>query len=174
MKPSKRILKALSAILFLFLLIAASSHVITRADDTRRGKRLKLSADTRNVLNGITPPTIVADTLWQPSRDSIQVSGYDKPLRTSRETFLLTNATSRTLLGVAITVSYLDMQGRPLHERTDTLSTSIPSGDTRMLHIYTWDSQHSYYYHRGKKPHTANVTPYDVRFHVDFVTLKNE
>ena len=72
---------------------------------------------------------------------------------------------------MALTLTYTDMQGRQLHQRTDTLPASIPAGHTRMLRLATWDTQHSYYYHRGQKPRTANVTPYDITCHVDFMVL---
>jgi len=170
MKPSQHILKALAVIITLVVPLLASPTPPRRSDNTLRGKRLRISASSRDAVNGIkVSPVIPPDTLFNPSRDSIQVSGYDKPLRTSRETMLVTNATSRTLDGMAITLSYTDMQGRRLHERTDTLHTSIPAGDTRMIHLPTWDTQHSYYYHRGKPPRTANVTPYDIRCKINFI-----
>ena len=61
------------------------------------------------------------------------------------------------------------MQGRQLHARTDTLTADIPEGETRMIHLSTWDSQHSYYYHRGQQPRTANVTPYDILARINFI-----
>lgn len=143
-----------------------------RADNTLRGKRLTLSSSARDAIAGIkVSPTTPPDTLRNPSRDSIQASGYDKPLRTNRETLLITNATTRHLCGLALTLSYTDMQGRRLHERTDTLRTDIPPGRTHMLRLATWDTQQSYYYHRSRQPRTANVTPYDISCHIDFILL---
>lgn len=143
-----------------------------RADNTLRGKRLTLSTSSRDAIAGIkVSPITSPDTLRHPSRDSIQASGYDKPLRTNRETLLITNATSRPLTGLALTLTYTDLQGRQLHQRTDTLHTDIPSGHTRMLRLATWDTQQSYYYHRSRRPRTANVTPYDITCHIDFILL---
>lgn len=165
------ILTPLTLIIMAVTLIA-SPTLPMRADNTLRGKQLKISTQARDAMMGIkVSETADADTLYLPSRDSIQASGYDKPLRTNRETILLTNATSRPLQGLALTITYLDMQGRQLHERTDTLNTAIPAGGTRMLRLATWDTQHSYYYHRGQKPRTANVTPYDIRCRIDFILL---
>lgn len=171
----RRILPPFTAILTLAVSLLASPTPPLRADNTLRGKgRLRISAAARENIDGKKVSSeIPADTLFNPSRDSIQVSGYDKPLRTSRETLLVTNATSRPLEGLCVTLSYLDMQGRRLHERTDTLRTSIPSGDTRLVHLSTWDTQHSYYYHRGQKPRTANVTPYDVHCKINFILISN-
>jgi len=179
MKPSRRIptpfktiLTLIPAIFILAVTIIASAAMPIRADNTLRGKRLRVSSTARDAMMGIKTSEVTApDTLYLPSRDSIQASGYDKPLRTNRETILLTNATSRPLQGLALTISYIDMQGRQLHERTDTLAASIPAGETRMLHLATWDTQHSYYYHRGQKPRTANVTPYGIRCRIDFILL---
>lgn len=164
MKSLERLILALIAISVLICVPMVS------ADNTLRGKRLKVSADARDAASGIIAHEgILCDTLYNPSRDSVQIAGYDKPLRTYRETLLLTNATARDISGLAITVTYIDMQQRQLHARTDTLCSSVPSGETRMIHLSTWDKQHSYYYHRGQRPRTANVTPYDVKCHIDFI-----
>ena len=162
MKPSRRILTA-------FLAISLTTPALC-ADNTLRGRKLR--AGSRAMRSGltVTPP----DTVRAPSRDSIQASGYDKPLRTNRETLLITNAGTTPLEGLSLTISYFDMQGRQLHERTDTLKTRVPPGSTRMIHLSTWDRQHSYYYHRGQKPRTANVTPYDIRCRINFILTRNE
>lgn len=169
MKPSRRLLTPLAAILISVMLPGGISML---ADNTLRGKKLRITSATRDAVNGIkVSPAAPTDTLCNPSRDSIQASGYDKPLRTNRETILITNSTCRPLRSVALTLTYTDMQGRQLHQRTDTMPAAIPAGHTRMLRLATWDTQHSYYYHRGQKPRTANVTPYDITCHVDFMVL---
>lgn len=145
------------------------------ADNTLRGKRLKASGRTYHTLSATTASrTPKADTLWLPVSSEIIVSGYDKPLRSYRETFLLTNGTKREMLKAAMTIIYRDMQGRQLHQRTDTLDAPIPAGETRMLRMQSWDTQHSYYYHLGQRPRTANVTPYDITCRIEFITLKPE
>lgn len=170
MRPSHSILShlAASAILAFTIIAGTASHM--QADNTLRGKKLKTTTRARDAINGIkVSPVISSDTLRNPSRDSIQASGYDKPLRTNRETMLITNATSRTVTGIGLTITYSDMQHRQLHQRTDTLKTMIPAGETRMLKLSTWDTQQSYYYHLSRPPRTAAVTPYTITCHIDFI-----
>lgn len=148
------------------------TSVVAGADDTLRGRRLKVTDKARNAQYGTTArPVEHFDTVYAPSRDIVKLSGYDKPLHTNRETILLSNDTPDTIRGLALTITYTDMQGRQLHERTDTLRAEIPSGSTRMLNISTWDTQYSYYYNRSRIPRTANVTPYDVSCRIRFILV---
>lgn len=149
----------------------AALPLALHSDNTIRGKRLKVAPDAVLQHSSLGEPL---DTLREPSAASVSVSGYDKPLRTPRETMLVTNSTGSEIRTLALTVTYLDMQGRQLHRRTDTIPAIIPSGETRMIHLSTWDTQHSYYYHLGRHPRTANVTPYDVRCDVLFVLTHKE
>lgn len=174
MRPSHRILTAFSAIcMALTLSCHAISGTVTsqrRPDNTTRSGKLRPTSQARDAILGIRrAPEVKYDTLRTPSREDIQLSGYDKPLRTPRETILVTNSTPRPVSGLSVTITYTDMQGRQLHERTDTLRADIPAGETRMLRLPTWDTQHSYYYHRGQQPRTANVTPYDIVARINFI-----
>lgn len=157
-------------ILFCLSVILVSA-VSIMADNTLRGNKLKAMPEALNpaMAGKITP--IVTDTLREPENTVISLSGYDKPLRTSRETFLVTNNGEKDMLSMAVTIDYMDMEGRQLHQRTDTIDARVPAGETRMLRLSTWDSQHSYYYHLGQKPRTSNVTPYRVKARVEFVTI---
>ncbi len=148
----------------LALLIAASA-LSAAADDTRHSRSRMHSLLERP---SAPSPAIVPDTLRLPSRDSISLAGYDKPLRTTHETLLVTNSTTRKLTGLCITVTYLDMQGRQLHRRTDTLTVSIPPAETRLLRFPSWDRQQSYYYHLGPAPRSSRFTPYTVSILTDF------
>lgn len=141
------------------------------ADNTLRGHRLRLSP------KALTPSEVplvpsANDTLRTPCPDSIIIAGYDKPLNASAETLLLTNLTRRPLRNLSITISYSDMNGRQLHERTDTIAVAVPPDETRMIRLSTWDTQRSYYYHKGKQPRTPHVTPYSVKATVRFVTFE--
>ena len=174
MRPSHRILTAFSAILIIIAVsgeaISASLTAQRRPDNTLHGGRLRTTGHVRDAIFGIQrAPELKFDTVFIPTREDVQLSGYDKPLRTNRETILVTNSTQRPVGGLSVTIKYMDMQGRQLHERTDTLPADIPPGETRMLHLMTWDTQHSYYYHRGQQPRTANVTPYDITARINFI-----
>ncbi len=170
MRASRGLYTLFSAICLCAVLMLTAT--VANADNTLRGRKLRITGDARNAQYGLKErPQEHFDTIFRPSRDSVKLSGYDKPLRTNRETILLSNDTPDTIRGLALTVSYTDMQGRQLHERTDTLRTDAPPGTTRMLALPTWDTQHSYYYHRSRIPRTANVTPYDVTCHIGFILI---
>lgn len=96
MKPPRHIPLPLTALLLTAVSLLSPPAPPVRADNTLRGKRLTLSSSSRDAIAGIKiSPVTPSDTLRNPSRDSIQASGYDKPLRTNRETLLITNATAR-------------------------------------------------------------------------------
>lgn len=152
----------------LLCLLISAIALTAMADNTLRGKRLRVST---NALTGGTDAPAPADTLFHPANDIITLSGYDKPLTSAYEAFLLTNRAQARAERLALTITYYDLSGRQLHERSDTLPVAVPAGETRLVKIPTWDSQRSYYYHKGKRPRTANVTPYSIRARVDFVLL---
>lgn len=151
----------------------AAAAITGVADDTRTHGRLqgRHGLLTPSVRTGYAIPSAPADTLRLPPRDSVSLSGYDKPLRATRETLLLTNSSSRPLGSVALTITYTDLQGRHLHTRTDTLAASVPPGQTRLVSLRSWDVQQSYWYHLGQQPRTLRVTPYAVSCTVDFITV---
>lgn len=150
------------------LLLPATSE----ADNTLRGNKLKPKREMLDPNYSNCPPTLATDTVRLPDKGMIELSGYDKPLRTSRETMLVTNLSDRGLHSMAITINYVDMQNRQLHTRTDTINADVPAGETRMVKVATWDTQHSYYYHAGQQPRTSYVTPYDVRVKVEFAVFR--
>ncbi len=97
--------------------------------------------------------------------DSAQVrfSGYEKALRATVESFFITNNTADSLSNIAITIRYLDMQGRELHQRTETIKMELPAGATRMARISSWDRQKVWYYYLTEPTRTrGQATPYRV------------
>lgn len=150
------------------LLTIASLHA--GADNTLRGRRLHPRVKMADNATLLTQ----TDTLRLPDRAMIELTGYDKPLRSAYESFLLTNLTAHQLRSLAVTLDYYDMEGRQLHQRCDTIPIAVPAGETRMIKLSTWDTQRSYYYHQGRKPATPRVTPYSIRARVDFVTFTPE
>ena len=149
-----------------------ASALCGSADNTLRGKRLHPRTAPLSQVSATT--TARTDTLRQPTSGQVELSGYDKPLRSAYESFLLTNLTPRTLRALCVTLDYYDMEGRQLHQRCDTLPVSVPQGETRLVRLSTWDTQRSYYYHLGRRPLTPRVTPYSIKARVDFVTLAPE
>lgn len=131
----------------------AASAVVTR---TTRGK-----------LTRLTPPAgveLVTDTLKVVTPDSVTVSGYDKRLRSRRESFFITNHSAGTLLAVTLLIEYTDTEGRPLHNTTRRLNCNLAPGETRNFNIPTWDRQSSFYYRLSDPPKRSGGIPYDVNF----------
>lgn len=151
------------AIASLTLLVLSLSATELRADNTLRGRRLRV------VPAALDATPAASDTIFTP--EGIILSGYDKPLTASREAMLVTNRTDSEITGLHLIINYLDLSGRELHSAGVTIDTPIPAGATRRVTFPSWDSQKSYYYHLGKKPRTAHVTPYTVRCTVDWCLI---
>ena len=120
---------------------------------------------TRRNLHRTSLPSIhaaAADTVV-PSSGMVILSGYDKPLRSSRESIFVTNRSRRAVSAITLRIVYSDPKDRQLHSRDITVTTHIPPGETRQLTFPSWDRQHAFYYHLTGKPRTADGSPYTVR-----------
>lgn len=143
-------------ILPILLMLLATGYAM--ADRTTR--RGSLRPDPDKVETAVRQP--VADTL-EICGDDVSVSGYDKPLRATREAMFLTNLTELLLSGVELEINYSDLQGRELHHRTVWVECDLPPGATRRVDCQSWDRQHTFYYVKGPAPRVDRVTPYEVR-----------
>lgn len=120
---------------------------------------------TRRNLHRTDPTpnrTAEADTIV-PSSGMVILSGYDKPLRSSRESIFVTNRSRRAISAITLRIVYSDTKERQLHSRDITIATHIPPGETRQLTFSSWDRQHAFYFHLTGKPRTADGSPYTVR-----------
>ncbi len=144
------------------LLLTACVQFTHARKTTRRG--LKVNTET------VKPPSAVNDTIIADS-SAITYSGYDKPLRTVYETMLLTNHLTTPVKAIELHLEYYDLQGRMLHSRKCWIHIAIPSGETRLAKIRSWDTQQSFYYHRSRRPRNATATPYTVRSGITRVIL---
>ena len=122
---------------------------------TRRGLRVDQTKIT-------APAQPLSDTVTV-TADSIALSGYDKPLRSTGESFFVTNRMSVAIDGVEVELVYSDLQGRQLHRRRLLIKADIPQGETRRVDIRSWDKRQTLYYHRGPQPRSGVATPFDVR-----------
>lgn len=129
---------------------------------TRRNLRTADTTSAETAAPSLRP-------LAEPSADVFRISGYDKPLRSRRETFFASNHDSGGRVSrVALTITYLDVSGRMLHSRSVSVPCDIPQGETRNLSIPSWDTQQSFYFVRSTVPtRAAQATPYDVKIAVD-------
>lgn len=143
------------------------------ADNTLRGKHLRVDSQALpgHPADHSAPAT---DTVPFPPADSVKLSGYDKPLNSMKESLLITNRSNHSISGLRIEITYLDLAGRELHGTMTDLHVDIPPGAIRKAVFPSWDTQRSYYYHLGKKPRTANVTPYTVSCRVIHYTTQSQ
>ncbi|MCM1519002.1 MAG: hypothetical protein NC117_10210 [Pseudoflavonifractor sp.] len=141
--------------------------VMTSAERTVTTRR-KLTTVTGNTVAGV----VAGDTLTTLA-DSVSLSGYDKKLRSRRETFLLVNRSGRHLRHVNVTFVYSDLQGRMLHSATVGIDCDIPAGETRQLSVPSWDIQQLYFYRESPAPRVA-ATPYNVSHRVNYVVADGQ
>ena len=120
--------------------------------------------------HGCGQKAALTDTVVSPKAHTIDINGYDKPLRSRRETFFATNNSKRTTEAIAVTITYFDKSHRQLHERKASLPLVIPAGETRRASLKSWDSELSFYYIRSSVPSRAEqATPYEVKITVDTI-----
>lgn len=117
--------------------------------------------------------SIAADTVYSP--EGISVTGFDKPLRSSRESFFVVNGSGITVEGISLTIVYTDMEGRQLHSRTAEAECEVPPGETRSVDIPAWDRQKALYYFRNppSRPRTA-ATPFKVKISINHILTTPE
>lgn len=152
--------------LILSILIIFLSLSICEAQRTTRKKlKVKDPIDTISSINNI-------DTLHIIDSSMLVISGYDKPLSSSFETFFVTNNTHATITAINITFDYNDNKKRQLHAVTKNISCTIPAGETRQLSIRSWDKQNSFYYYRSVKPR-RQATPYSVTHRINSILISN-
>ncbi|MDE6300781.1 MAG: FxLYD domain-containing protein [Muribaculaceae bacterium] len=106
---------------------------------------------------------ILHDTVTAPPADSVSLAGFEKPLRSVRESLFVTNSTSRPVTGVTIELSYYDMHGNLMHRAVREVTVTLPAGETRRVEFPAFDRQQLFYYHRSPLPRGASqATPFDV------------
>lgn len=140
----------------LAIAVSVLAAVTASADNTLR-RHLKPINEPKPSVTVVS----VADTVAATGGE-LTFAGYDKPLLSRKETFLVTNHYTDTVRSVTVRINYLDLSGRQLHSDCTTLECDIPPGQTRSVAKKSWDLQQTYYYHLGKKPRTAGVTPFTV------------
>lgn len=144
-------------------LILAGAITASAQTTTRRG----LAAAGAAAATPTDAPATV-DTVASPAPHLADINGYDKPLRSRRETFFVTNNSRNTLKGIVVTITYYDSSRRMLHQATHHLDTDIPADQTRQMSIPSWDKQFNFYYRRSTTSQRAQqATPYDVSIRVD-------
>lgn len=136
----------------------------------QRTLRGKLRAAKHAEIPSDTVSTSLDTVVVAPGEHLLDINGYDKPLRSRRETFFATNNSNRAVAAIAFTITYLDGSDRQLHAASHHSAVSIPTRETRQLSLRSWDVQNAFYYRRSSVPQRADqATPYDVRISVDTI-----
>lgn len=94
---------------------------------------------------------------------SITFTGYDKQLNATKESFFVVNSGTEMVRGFTVQINYKSEDGEQYHKRIQTLTTSIPPGETRKIDIPSWDTQCSFYYRLSTPPRRSAI-PYDIDF----------
>ena len=142
----------------LILILAAIAMVqlsAKRKVNTLRTQLTPLSTMEELLRNG------TADTLRY--ADRITFSGYSKTVNDANETFFVTNETPFHLSRLCVKFTYSMPEGEMLHEEIYEINCDIPAAATRQVAIRSFDRQHNFYYHLGKKP-KRSATPFTVAY----------
>lgn len=143
-----------------------SALALQAQDTTRRGLRAK-KADAEKAEAVVAAPAYT-DTIVTPKPHTVDISGYDKPLRSRRETFFASNNADMHVSAMAFTITYLDRSDRQLHQRAERIDVAIPAGETRQVSFKSWDPQLAFYYIKSPVPDRARqATPYEIKISVD-------
>ena len=149
-----------SALVMMLLSIMAE----TPSSSARRQRttRLNLKTSDRNTMAQLQYDTLNVDSA------EVKFSGYEKPLRSHRETMFVANNSKDTIKAMTLSIGYYDTSGNMLHQREVNITTNIIPGQRRMIDFPSWDKQQVFYYiksvpssrTRGSAtPYTITVTP---------------
>lgn len=101
------------------------------------------------------------DTISGHLVSKVEISGYQKPAGSDKETFSVTNNTDKTLVAIEMNLEYLTPEGEQIHKRKVKADCDVPPGETRVVDLRSWDRQRSWYYLHGQKPR-KQARPYTV------------
>lgn len=142
----------------LIALVAVSSAFMSA--EAQRTTRSRLKAGHKSEISAAKleydTVAVAADSLLFP------FSGYEKTLRSSKESFFVTNRSDSTVTRLSLDIIYKDMKGRPLDTRSVDLDIDLPAGETRRIDLRSWDRQNVFYYHLSPVPRSDHATPYRV------------
>ena len=147
--------------------IAAVASVVAQVTVTTRQGKLR----PRQAVAGDGVAAVqAADTA---ALRGIRISAYDKPLRSLRETFFVTNTLADTIVSVSVGLTYTALADTAmLHRREATVGCVIPPGETRQLYLTAWDRQFTYYYKDTRiRPRSSRAVAYDVAIRLTAVSV---
>lgn len=150
------------------LILTLTASVIHADKVVTTRKQLKTAKNTSASINRSYAQI---DTLTGHTQ-AVRFCGYEKKLRSSKETIFIENLTDSTIIKTSFHIDYIDNQGRTIHSRSHVLETvEIPPRQTRRFDIPSWDKQNSYYYIKGEHPRKS-ATPYDIIITTDTLFIQ--
>lgn len=137
----------------LILLVITSVCAADCRRTTRRGLRPEPVVPSETVAEGDSVDVAEGD---------FTVAGFEKPLRSRRESFFVTNNTDRDIISLRVRLIYYDLDDRMLDTRTVDAAVDVASGETSRVYIRAWDLQDVFYYYRSARPRSGVATPFKV------------
>ncbi len=105
--------------------------------------------------------------------EDIVFTGYDKPLTSARETWIVQNNTDAAIRSMRVEITYLTPEGKLLHKREADVKSAVPAGETRMVEVKSFDSQKSFYYYKSQAPRRS-ATPYMVKIRIVSIVIDRD
>lgn len=116
-----------------------------------------------------TELTSATESAMRPHTDStVTVAGFEKALRSKRETMFVTNHSRDTITALWLTADYTDTLGRQLHRQSRPINVDLPPGQTRRIEQPSFDRDGMFYYYQTPPARsTTAATPFKVTVHID-------
>lgn len=140
-------------ITLLILLVITSVCAADCRRTTRRGLRPEPVVPSETVAEGDSVDVAEGD---------FTLAGFEKPLRSRRESFFVTNNTDRDIISLRVRLIYYDLDDRMLDTRTVDAAVDVAPGETSRVYIRAWDLQDVFYYYRSARPRSGVATPFKV------------
>lgn len=138
------------------------------------GQKRRVKTRIKVAREALVPEAFIvssADSASGYSVSQVEITDYQKPAGSDKETFSLTNLTDKPLAAIELQIEYLTPEGRQIHKRTVKADCDVPPGETRIVELRSWDRQRSWYYARGQKPR-KQASPYEVKLEVAALHLR--
>ena len=144
----------LRSLLFIAVATLAALCAVSRTRTTQSHLR------TDNV-----PVEVLAtgDSIEGVNASDITLRGFAKRASDSKETFFVTNNTSRRISAVRLLLPYTQVDGTMLHEREVSVPVTLAPGQSQLVGITSFDRQRQFYYYGGPRPRKS-ATPFRVAY----------
>lgn len=144
------------------------------------GKRTRLSMKVSNTVksNDVRPWEEMLSARTDSLRfdalcKDIIFSGYDKPLTSGHETWIVQNHSDESIRAMRVEITYLTPDGKLLHKREVDVKCVLPPGETRMAEVKSFDRQKSFYFYKSQAPRRS-ATPYMVKIRIVSIVTERD